>query len=240
MTKADYGLDAPSVTKKLFIFGILSALLSLFLLIAFSTRVILFVFGIVCAFTGVCLVATGFLMVFSSRFGKIKEREKLLDLLGLHGDERVLDIGCGRGLYLIGAAKRLTNGGKAIGIDIWQNKDLSDNSQQNTLDNAVSENVLERVIVKTADMRRIPFTDSSFDVVLSCLAIHTIYDRAERQKALSEIVRVLKPDGKLCIIDMRYTKEYISFFEEKGISIQQTSRLKLVFPKSVAIIGIKK
>ena len=36
----------------------------------------------------------------------------------LTGDEKVLDVGCGRGLLLIGAAKRLKSG-KATGIDVW-------------------------------------------------------------------------------------------------------------------------
>ncbi len=46
------------------------------------------------------------------------ERHWLLDQLPIQGNERILDIGCGRGLLLIGAAQRLTTG-KAIGIDIW-------------------------------------------------------------------------------------------------------------------------
>jgi cyclopropane fatty-acyl-phospholipid synthase-like methyltransferase len=44
----------------------------------------------------------------------------------LRGDETVLDVGYGRGLHLIGAAKRLTTG-KAPGVDIWQAEDLSGN-----------------------------------------------------------------------------------------------------------------
>ena len=238
MKKPQYGLDAPSVTKKLFLFGILTAVISLVLLL-FLPGVIFIIIGIAFACTGVCLLITGLLMVLSSKVGKMKEREKLLDRLCLSGNENILDVGCGRGLYLIGAAQRLTNGGTAVGIDIWQSEDLSHNSQKNTLANARFAGVLERVSVQTADMRHIPFTDGAFDVVLSCLAIHNIYDKDEREKALSEIVRVLKPGGKLCIVDMRYIKDYVRFFEEKGISIQTTTRLKWVFPKSLAIIGIK-
>jgi cyclopropane fatty-acyl-phospholipid synthase-like methyltransferase len=50
----------------------------------------------------------------------------LLDRIEWTGQEEVLDVGCGRGLMLIGAAKRLTTG-KATGIDIWQAEDLSGN-----------------------------------------------------------------------------------------------------------------
>jgi len=37
--------------------------------------------------------------------GKVRERERLLDTLTWRGDEQVLDLGCGRGLMLIGAAR---------------------------------------------------------------------------------------------------------------------------------------
>ena len=239
MTKAKYGLDAPKVTRNLFLFGIFSGVLSALAFLAISNRAIALVLGIIFAFTGFCLLITGLLMVFSSSVGKLKEREKILDALNLYGNEEILDVGCGRGLYLIGAAKRLMKGGHATGIDIWQNDDLSNNSQQNTLNNALYEGVSERVRVETADMRKIPYENESFDVVLSCLAIHNIYEEIEREKALLEIIRVLKSGGALCIIDLSHVREYIEISEANGISIKKTKRLNLVFPKSIAVIGTK-
>ena len=101
-------------------------------------------------------------MAWDSKFGKVRERERLLDLLTWKGGERVLDVGCGRGLLLIGAAKRLTTG-TAAGIDLWQQEDLSDNRPEATLENARLEGVANRVEVHTADMRELPFPDGSFD-----------------------------------------------------------------------------
>jgi cyclopropane fatty-acyl-phospholipid synthase-like methyltransferase len=72
----------------------------------------------------------------------------------------VLDVGCGRGLLLIGAAKRLTTG-KAVGVDIWQTEDLSGNRPEATLENARLERVAERVGVKDGDARRLPFADGT-------------------------------------------------------------------------------
>src|SRR5439155_13457454 len=59
-------------------------------------------------------------IVLGSCIFKFRERDWLLDMLSIQGNERILDVGCGRGLLLIGAAKRLNSihGGKAIGIDI--------------------------------------------------------------------------------------------------------------------------
>jgi ribonucleotide reductase alpha subunit len=87
----------------------------------------------------------------------------VLDSLKLRGDETVLDVGCGRGLLLIGAAKRLTTG-KAVGVDIWNAEDLSGNRPEATLENARLERVAERVEVKDGDARRLPFADGTFDV----------------------------------------------------------------------------
>jgi cyclopropane fatty-acyl-phospholipid synthase-like methyltransferase len=65
-------------------------------------------------------------MLYSSRVGKLRMRGLVIDALGLRGNERVLDVGCGRGLLLIEAAKRLPEG-EAVGLDLWSTRDLSDN-----------------------------------------------------------------------------------------------------------------
>ena len=121
-------------------------------------------------------------MVWSSRSGKVRDRERLLDAISFGGAERVLDVGRGRGLMLIGAAKRLTpgGGGRAVGVDIWQAEDLSGNWPEATLENARLEGVLDRVEVKTADMRKLPFDDASFEVVVSSKAIHNVYSKDGR------------------------------------------------------------
>ena len=73
------------------------------------------------------LLGMGCFMLYFSKVEKLRERDKLLDLVEWSGQERVLDVGCGRGLMLIGAAKRLSSG-KAIGIDLWQQQDQANNS----------------------------------------------------------------------------------------------------------------
>src|SRR5216110_66726 len=51
--------------------------------------------------------------------GKFVVWAELLDKLGLRGDERILDLGCGRGAALLMAAQHLTTG-RAVGIDLWR------------------------------------------------------------------------------------------------------------------------
>ncbi len=160
-------------------------------------------------------VAIDLWMIWTSKVGKIRERERLLDRIAWTGGERVLDVGCGRGLMLVGAAKRLSSG-KATGVDIWQAEDLSGNRPEAPLENARREGVADRVEVKTADMRALPFPDGAFDVVVSSAAIHNLYAAADGAKAVAEIVRVLKPGGRAVVDDIRHGAEYAAVFTKAG------------------------
>jgi len=155
-------------------------------------------------------------MVWDSKVGKVRERDRLLDSLPWRGDEAVLDVGCGRGLLLIGAAKRLTTG-KAVGVDIWQAEDLSGNRPEATQENARLEGVSDRVEVKDGDARRLPFADGTFDVVVTKEVLHNIYNAAERDTAVREIARVLRPGGRLFLGDVRHTGRYIQVLRECGL-----------------------
>jgi ubiquinone/menaquinone biosynthesis C-methylase UbiE len=159
----------------------------------------------------------GIWMVWDSKIGKVRSRERLLQWITWTGQEQVLDVGCGRGLLLIGAAKRLTTG-KAIGIDIWQAEDLSGNRPESTLENARREGVVERIEVQKADMRQMPFADNSFDVVVSRAVIHNLYKAADRAQAIGEIARVLKPGGQALIEDIRHIQEYARVFSQNSCS----------------------
>lgn len=153
----------------------------------------------------------------ASRRGKFVVWQRILDELTLSGDERILDVGCGRGAVLLLAAQRLTTG-RAIGIDIWRRGDQSGNAAEATLRNARAEGVADRVEVQTADMTALPFPDGSFDVVVSNIAIHNVSDRARRARAISEIVRVVRPGGRIRIADIQRVEEYRQLLVDLDIS----------------------
>ena len=137
--------------------------------------------------------------LYSTGPGKRAIWAQLLDELGLRGDEHVLDVGCGRGAVLILAARRLP--GRAVGADVWRRRDQSGNSRAATERNAVAEGVRDRVELVDADARDLPFASASFDLVVSSLAVSNIREAGGRAQALREAVRVLRPGGRLRIVD---------------------------------------
>ncbi len=143
-------------------------------------------------------VAAGYF--YSTGPGKRSLWEELLDELGLRGDETVLDIGCGRGAVLIAAARRLPRG-RATGADIWRLRDQTGNTRAAAEHNAMVEDVNERVELVDADARVLPFPAGSFDVVLSSLAFSNIRGSEDRAEALREAVRVLRPGGRMRVVD---------------------------------------
>ena len=167
-------------------------------------------------------------MIIYAKHGKFLHRDRMLGMLNWKGDEQVLDVGTGRGLLMIGAAKKLTTG-KAVGIDIWSTKDLSGNAMEKTLRNADLEGVRNKIDVQSGDASTMKFPDASFDVVVSNLCIHNIPSRAGRDQACREIIRVLKPGGKAIISDFIKTGDYVKAFKAAGAV---TSRTGLDFLRS--------
>ena len=160
----------------------------------------------------------------TTRRGKFMEWERILVGLGLRGDERVLDMGCGRGAVSTAVARRLTTG-RVTGIDIWSKADQSGNAAEITLRNASLEGVADRVQVQTSDMRSLPFPDATFDLVVSSLAIHNIRSNADRKRAVAEGFRVLEPGGRLVIADIRAIPVYQDALRALGASDVQVRRL---------------
>jgi arsenite methyltransferase len=171
--------------------------------------------GVAAVVVAVVLIAAGVSIRRFSRRGKFEVWARLLTGLHLRGDERVLDLGCGRGAVLLAAAKLLPRG-RAVGVDIWR-ADQTGNSMQSTLANADIEGVADRVELHTRDMTDLHFKGDSVDVVVSNLAIHNLPGNDARRVAIAEAVRVLRPGGRVVIADIGFTRRYAAWLRECGM-----------------------
>jgi SAM-dependent methyltransferase len=216
--KPNYGIDAPVVVGSFLLAG--AAFLTIALEFPRVTvgHVQFLLFPGFLWPTAWCLVTAG-LMVLYSKVGKLRHRDRMLAKVQWIGTEAVLDVGTGRGLLLIGAAKRITSG-HATGIDIWSSKDLTGNGPKALMTNIELEGVGDRANALSEDARNLSTPDASFDVVLSNVCLHNIGEQAGRAKACAEIARVLKPGGVAVISDYKLTRKYEAEFKKCGLVVE--------------------
>ena len=106
--------------------------------------------------------------------------------------ETVLDIGCGAGTDLLLAARRVGPEGRAIGID------MTEAMRDRALASAASAGA-SNLEVHLGDATDLPLPDASVDVVISNGVLNLV---PEKEKAFSEIWRVLRPGGRLQLGDI--------------------------------------
>ena len=119
-------------------------------------------------------------------------REMFADDLGLHGGDRVLDVGCGTGRLAMTFAQRVAPTGSVAGID----------AAPEMIKRATSRARKQEVPVafQVAFAQRLPFPDATFDAVACTLALHHVAED-DQQSAVQEMHRVLKPEGRLLIAE---------------------------------------
>lgn len=119
-------------------------------------------------------------------------RTMTINLAQLRSGEDALDVGCGTGSLTMAARRRVGAGGRVCGIDpsaqMIARARHKAARRKLTIDYQVG--VIERLL----------FPDHSFDVVLSSLMMHHLPDDLKR-RGLAEIVRVLRPGGRLLVLD---------------------------------------
>jgi ubiquinone/menaquinone biosynthesis C-methylase UbiE len=121
---------------------------------------------------------------YDGRWSKIAE--KLVSKFGLNPNDKVLDIGCGKG-YLLYEFKQLLPEITTVGIDI------SDYAIATAKKEVASDIIL-------ANASRLPFNDNEFDAVVSLGALHNL-PLEQLICAIKEIVRVSKSDNNYLVVE---------------------------------------
>jgi len=110
----------------------------------------------------------------------------------IHPGEAVLDIGCGAGFDVFVAAKLAGPQGRVVGIDVTHGMVAKAEEHLKRLH-------LAQVAFQLGEAEALPFPDRDFDVVISNGVLNLALDK---EKAVQEIYRVLKPGGRVMLADM--------------------------------------
>jgi ubiquinone/menaquinone biosynthesis C-methylase UbiE len=126
--------------------------------------------------------------------GKEREvRQNTLELAHLNPGEHVLEVGCGTGTLTLVAKEKVGQAGEVYGIDV------AGDMLNTAWDKAMRANV--EATFQSGRIEEIPFPDHRFDVVLCSLMLHHVPGDEAKRKGFIEIQRVLKPGGRLLIVD---------------------------------------
>lgn len=121
------------------------------------------------------------------------DRPAVLELLGDVAGLRVLDAGCGPGIY---AEELLTRGAEVLAFDV-----------SSAMVQLARDRVGDRAEVRVARLDEpLPYPDDSVDVVLCALAIHYV---ADEHAAFAELHRVLRPGGAAVVSTQHPTTDWL-------------------------------
>jgi SAM-dependent methyltransferase len=141
----------------------------------------------------------------------------VLDRVGIRPGERVLELGPGPGIFTVEAARRIGPEGRLVAVDIQPEMIAQ-------VQKRVQEAGLANVETQVSDAHHLSLDDESVDRAFLVTVLPEIPDR---QRALAELRRVLKPDGVLSITeeftdpDYPFAFETIRRVEAAGFSLEQ-------------------
>jgi SAM-dependent methyltransferase len=198
---ADYGIEHPEQLKSYFRRAIFFAILGLGIIYANRETNPQggYAVGAVVLVVAVFFVTLGLFVRQTVPAARRRAVEQMINAIPFKGDEKILDVGCGRGLATVLAAQKAQNA-KLTAIDIWDKRALSGNSMEAARANAQTEGVDKRIKFENGDARKLTYGPNSFDVVISAFLLNHL-SAAARAQALREMWRVLKPGGRLALID---------------------------------------
>ncbi|MBS3066908.1 class I SAM-dependent methyltransferase [Candidatus Pacearchaeota archaeon] len=125
--------------------------------------------------------------------GKLRNRS--LDLFNVKSGDKVLEIGFGTGYNLVELAKIAGDKGMVYGVDLTQEMI---NISKKRLD---KNNLEKRAKLTKGNAKKLPFKNNLFDKVYISNVLEILSEK-DIKRVLNEIKRVLKPKGKICVIDV--------------------------------------
>jgi ubiquinone/menaquinone biosynthesis C-methylase UbiE len=158
----------------------------------------------------------------SSYRRKIQPPEQLIERAGIEKGMRVLDLGCGSGAFTTSIARAVGEKGRVYALDIQADMLKQLERKLNRPENRDIKNI--KLIESNA--YELPFDDNSLDLVNMVTVLSEIPDR---NRALAEVKRVLKPGGLLAVTELFPDPDYpwksttIKLGEAAGFTVEKVS-----------------
>jgi len=121
----------------------------------------------------------------------------LFRALDLKPADIFLDLACGRGVYTLAIAERFGKTGRIVGVDLWADGIAQLNAEARSRGLSKVEGLVGDAGAK------IPVADASVDVLLIATALHDFYNDGIAEKTLLEVVRFIKPGGRIVIVEFK-------------------------------------
>jgi len=153
--------------------------------------------------------------------------KEAIRMAGIKKDDLVLEVACGTGRATVEIAKLIGKEGRVYAID------LAEAMLERAKNKLKKHNLLDRVDLRLGDARNLPYSDRKFDVVYNAYMFDLI-DITEMPSIISEFRRVLKPGGKLILVNMSKNKKGRTLYEflyEKGLLGFASGACRPVFMK---------
>lgn len=218
-----YGLDRPRQARATAGVGMLlgvATLVSALLPGAFEGARALFVLVLLLACLTTFVISGGLFRTAAA--SKVKAADRLLNGLDLRGDEDALDLGCGTGLMCAGLAVRLPDG-QVTGVDAWIEGQLTPNAHKVTKRTLALAGV-KGVTIRTGSIRELPVQDDAVDLVVSRDVLSLLPSDTARVEAVRELVRVLRPGGRVALLEPFRTRIVVRELRALGLTDAARSR----------------